>query len=379
MASPSSMTALRHTLLRRSRPLHFSTCSIRWASIVPYIITNTSHFTPPPPPLTLEQALEAHQHKQMSSLLEEQIKLEQSQRMRYQSELQLELARHRNAILEKQEKAAAVAAMQRKRGQEQEQELEKELELEVKAGARRRQSQLQLDTTTTSATTATDAAGLSIEVRGARESSSVQDDQETDKKLLESTNTNTTTYKTQAPYTTVAASIIDPRYRTMFGYRGPEHPKSTPADLAQLEQERLTHLTASFESSLDVKSTVTRISAENRVRLAMMDYTPSQIDSMTPEQASAVLHSAQHHHDNARQEHTHEQQLSSSKPTDTDADADANTCIQVGGTNAATSALVQDRPRKDEAIDEEGKEEQALRFSPDVMSSASFKVRGIHN
>ncbi|KAG0376473.1 hypothetical protein BGX24_007684 [Mortierella sp. AD032] len=319
----------------------------------------------------------------MSSLLEEQIKLEQSQRMRYQSELQLELARHRNAILEKQERAAAVAAMQRKRGQEQEQELEKELELEVKA-ARRRQSQLQLNTTTTSATTATDAAGLSTEVRGARESSSVQDDQETDKKQLESTNTNTTTYKTQAPYTTVAASIIDPRYRTMFGYRGPEHPKSTPAELAQLEQERLTHLTASFESSssllLDVKSTVTRISAENRVRLAMMDYTPSQIDSMTPEQASAVLlHSAQHHHDNARQEHTHEQQLSSSKPTDTDTDADANTCIQVGGTNAATSALVQDRSRKDEAIDEEGKEEQALRFSPDVMSSATFKVRGIHN
>ncbi|KAF9108370.1 hypothetical protein BGX29_000623, partial [Mortierella sp. GBA35] len=52
--------------------------------------------------MTLEQALEAQQHKAMS-LLEEQIKLEQSQRMRQQSELQLELARHRNAILERQQ------------------------------------------------------------------------------------------------------------------------------------------------------------------------------------------------------------------------------------------------------------------------------------
>ncbi|KAG0281610.1 hypothetical protein BGZ95_001464 [Linnemannia exigua] len=237
---------------------------------------------------------------------------------------------------------------------------------------------MRLDTTTSSSTTATAAAGSSAEVTGARKSSSVQDDQETNKKQLKSAN------KTQAPYTTVAASIIDPRYRTMFGYRGPEHPKSTPAELAELERERLSHLAASFESSsssssssllLDVKSAVTKISAESRVHLAMMNYSPSQIDSMTPEQASAVLHSAQHHHDNARQELTQEQQ-SSSKPTDTNADADTNTCVQVGGTQTTVSALVQDRPRKD---DEEGKEEHGLRFSPDVMSSVSLKARGMHN
>ncbi|KAF9905750.1 hypothetical protein EC991_001353 [Linnemannia zychae] len=318
----------------------------------------------------------------MSSLLEEQIKLEQSQRMRYQSELQLELARHRNAILEKQERAAAsvaTAAEVRRRGQELELAEEKIDESEVR---RRRHAQLQVD----------NAAATSVprsstqEETGVRELS-VQDDQESDSKQLKPTTATATTAK-QAPYTTVAASIIDPRYRTMFGYRGPEHAKSTPAELAQMEQERLAHLAAIFTSSSSsssltpsVKGAVARISAENRVRLAMMDYTPSQIDSMTLEQASAVLHSAQH--DNAFQEH-HSQEQSLSKPTDTD----ANTCAQVsGGTRETTVApgLVKDKCNKDEAIDEEeGMEGQqgdrmALQFTPDVMSSLSLKARGIHN
>ncbi|KAG0079758.1 hypothetical protein BGZ90_001739 [Linnemannia elongata] len=239
----------------------------------------------------------------MASLLEEQIKLEQSQRMRFQSELQVELARHRNAILEKQELAAL-----KRRGQ---------LEFEREQEKRRK---------------------------------------------------NSTT--TQAPYTTVAASIIDPRYRTMFGYRGPEHPKSTPEELAQLEQERRNILTAaltpSSSSSSSVKNAATRILAEDRVRLAMMDYTPSQIEAMTPEQASAILdpRSAQ-----PQEQQLLEQQSSSSKNTDTTTHTDANTCAQIGGTRTGTakaatvvSALVED-------INEE---EGTIRFAPDVMSSVSL-------
>ncbi|KAF9280744.1 hypothetical protein BGZ88_012009 [Linnemannia elongata] len=278
----------------------------------------------------------------MASLLEEQIKLEQSQRMRFQSELQVELARHRNAILEKQELAALKRRGQLEFEREQEKRRIEEEEEEV-----RRQSLQQTSTTVES----------NKETAGVREAS-VQA-QETDNKQQK----NSTT--TQAPYTTVAASIIDPRYRTMFGYRGPDHPKSTPEELAQLEQERRNILTAaltpSSSSSSSVKNAATRILAEDRVRLAMMDYTPSQIEAMTPEQASAIL--------DPRSAQPQEQQSSSSKNTDTTTHTDANTCAQIGGTRTGTgkaatvvSALVED-------INEE---EGTLRFAPDVMSSVSL-------
>ncbi|KAF9138487.1 hypothetical protein BG015_002357 [Linnemannia schmuckeri] len=204
--------------------------------------------------MTLEQALEAHQHKQMASLLEEQIKLEQSQRMRFQSELQVELARHRNAILEKQELAAL-----KQRGQmELEREQERRREEEEVAAVRRQQS-LQLTTTDTSSAAATAEA---IEETAAVRELSVQD-QETYSQQLKDISTATA----HVPYTTVAASIIDPRYRTMFGYRGPEHPKSTSAELAELEQERRNSLAASIpttSSSSSGKVAATRITAENR-------------------------------------------------------------------------------------------------------------------
>ncbi|KAF8946502.1 hypothetical protein BGZ47_000373 [Haplosporangium gracile] len=305
--------------------------------------------------MTLEQALEAHQHKQMVSLLEEQIKLEQSQRMRFQSELQVELARHRNAILEKQELAAL-----KQRGQlELEREQERREEEEI-AEVRRRQS-LQLTTTDTSSAA---AAAEAIEEAVAVRESSVQD-QETDNQRLK----NISTAMAQVPYTTVAASIIDPRYRTMFGYRGPEHPKSTPAELAELEQERRNSLAASIPTTLSLSSgkvATTRITAENRVRLAMMDYTPSQIEAMTPEQASAnlLLHSA-----HPQEQQVQEQQSSSSslKHTDT-TDTDANTCAQIGGTRTATptTAIVE------EINEEEEEDRRTLRFAPDVMSSVSL-------
>ncbi|KAF9134216.1 hypothetical protein BGX30_012012 [Mortierella sp. GBA39] len=306
--------------------------------------------------MTLEQALEAHQHKQMASLLEEQIKLEQSQRMRFQSELQVELARHRNAILEKQELAALKLRGQLEFEREQKGRRAEEEEEEL-----RRQS-LQL-----AATAAATAVEPIEEVAGVREAS-VQD-QESDNKQLK----NSTT--TQAPYTTVAASIIDPRYRTMFGYRGPEHSKSTPEELAELEQERRNTLTAtltpSSASSSSVKDTATRIPAENRVLLAMMDYTPSQIEGMTLEQASAILdlRSAQ-----PQEQQVQEQQSSSSlKHTDTTTDTDANTCAQTNGTKTATTAAtVVSALVEDISEEEEEEDRRTLRFAPDVMSSVSL-------
>ncbi|KAG0287414.1 hypothetical protein BGZ96_008650 [Linnemannia gamsii] len=266
----------------------------------------------------------------MASLLEEQIKLEQSQRMRFQSELQVELARHRNAILEKQELAALKRKGQLEFEREQEQERRRREEEEEKESAEAREA-------------------------------SVQDRENF-------------TATTQAPYTTVAASIIDPRYRIMFGYRGPEHPKSTPAELAELEQERRNTLAASnpttttttttsssFSPSVKVTAT-TRITAENRVRLAMMDYTPSQIEALTPEQASAILllsHSAHQ-----------AQEQSSSTLTHTDTDAttgtDANTCAQISGTRTTVSALVED------CNEEEEEDRRRLRFAHNVMPSVSL-------
>jgi hypothetical protein len=312
----------------------------------------------------------------MASLLEEQIKLEQSQRMRYQSELQLELARHRNAILEKQERAAAAiaaAAEVQRRGQGPELDKEEKDEGETQ---RRRQIHIQ----------------ASVEEKTGVNEASAQDDLGADRKNIKSTSTTTTTTK-QTPYSTVAASIIDPRYRTMFGYRGPEHPKSTPAELAQLEQERLADLASTFTSSpsssslsSSVNGAATRISAESRVQLAMMDYTPSQINSMTPEQANAILHSAQR--SNTPQEPSQAQ----SSPISQHTDVHTSTCAQVGGATKVTtqgttaSGLVEDR-RKDGAIDEEAEVEEQqeggdrvpLQFAPDVMSSLSLKARGIHN
>ncbi|KAF9547079.1 hypothetical protein EC957_008928 [Mortierella hygrophila] len=305
--------------------------------------------------MTLEQALEAHQHKQMASLLEEQIKLEQSQRMRFQSELQVELARHRNAILEKQELAALKLRGQLEFEREQKGRRAEEDEEEV-----RRQS---LHLTATAPTTAVESIE---EASGVREAS-VQD-QETDNKQLK----NSTT--TQAPYTTVAASIIDPRYRTMFGYRGPEHSKSTPEELAELEQERRNTLTAtltppSSSSSSSVKDTATRIPAENRVRLAMMDYTPSQIEGMTLEQANVILDLR-----SAQPQEQEQQSSSSLKHTDTTTDTDTNTCAQTNGTKTATAtaATVVSALVEDIINNEEEENRRTPRFAPDVMSSVSL-------
>ncbi|KAG0310697.1 hypothetical protein BGZ97_012398 [Linnemannia gamsii] len=303
----------------------------------------------------------------MASLLEEQIKLEQSQRMRFQSELQVELARHRNAILEKQELAALKRKGQLEFEREQEQERRRREE-EEEEEIRRRQQSLQLKTTTTNTTGAE-----SIEESTVSREASVQDRKtDNNKKSRNSTRT------TQAPYTTVAASIIDPRYRTMFGYRGPEHPKSTPAELAELEQERRDNLAASIPTTTTTASSsslsspsakvmaATRITAENRVRLAMMDYTPSQIEALTPEQASAILlpHFAYQAQEQSSSSLTH-------TDTDTTEDTRANTCAQIGDTRttaATASTLVEDCNEEEE----EDENRRRLRFTPDVMSSVSL-------
>jgi hypothetical protein len=72
--------------------------------------------------------------------------------------------------------------------------------------------------------------------------------------------------------------------RSMFGYRGPEqHPSHSllTTDMNGKEEQ--------------IKQSTTHrvpfmITAENRVRLTMLDYTPKQIDAMTPAQAHAILY-----------------------------------------------------------------------------------------
>ncbi|KAF9949489.1 hypothetical protein BGZ72_008755 [Mortierella alpina] len=154
--------------------------------------------------MTLEQLGQVQQRKQQS-LLEEQIQLEQTQRMRQQRELQLELAKHRNAILEQQHQQQLL---------------------------RRREHEKQL-----------------------------QEQQQENKQA----------------------------HRSMFGYRGPEHRMalSTTSEAATtLAEDDVDETLRSGVTSVQIPF---MIPAESRVQLAMMDYTPKQIDAMTPEEAQAIL------------------------------------------------------------------------------------------
>ncbi|KAF9932947.1 hypothetical protein FBU30_006933 [Linnemannia zychae] len=357
----SFSTTLRHTTnTALRRPLSLQ--SVRWASIVPYTITQASPFTPPPAPLTLEQALEIHQHKQMASLVEEQVKLEQSQRMRLQSELQVELAKHRDAILKKQE----LAALQR-RGQEEKDKMKEEAKLKEDEIQRKNSQQL--------SNGAENGSKASLEGTGAKASPC------NSRNPTKTSPVNVSDVAAaKAPYATIAASIVDPRYRTMFGYRGPEHPKSTPAELAELELKRREALSASIDSSQSLReknvAEIKRISVEDRVQLAMMDYTPSQIEAMTPEHASAILNQQEQEQKQVQEFLTQEQAQQPSltlKPTD----SEANTCTEIGGTRTEVLTLVEDSGET-ENCEEEG-DRKALRFSPDVLTSFVHKARGIHN
>ncbi|KAF9939195.1 hypothetical protein BGZ67_009776 [Mortierella alpina] len=186
--------------------------------------------------MTLEQLDQVQQHKQQS-LLEEQIQLEQSQRMRQQRELQLELAKHRNAILEQQHKQQLL------RRREHEQQLQEQQQENKQRPAEQGPCN---DT----------AAGDSV----------------------------------RHPTKTPPHPYVATQRRSMFGYRGPEHrmalSTTSEAVAATLAEEDVDETMQSDVTSVRVPFLM---AAESRVRLAMMDYTPKQIDAMTPEEAQAIL------------------------------------------------------------------------------------------
>ncbi|KAF9184200.1 hypothetical protein BGZ51_003487 [Haplosporangium sp. Z 767] len=264
MASPSTWsTALRlcSSNSTRRRPLSLqllpttssttNTSSVRWASIAPYVITQYTCYSPPPPPMTLEQ-VKQHQKRKQQSLLEEQMTLEQSQRMRQQLELQLELAKHRNAILEQQQ------LLQKQQEQQHKQRLEEEQ-------VRRRDQEV----SSTSTTTSTEKQQhKESQVQAKNTDPSCPTDQE----------------QTQAQR---RPQYVATQHRSIFGYRGPEHrmTMSTTASTDALIEEEHKHID---QVVVPVRIPF-MITAENRVRLTMLDYTPKQIDAMTPEQAHAIL------------------------------------------------------------------------------------------
>ncbi|KAF9283836.1 hypothetical protein BGZ68_005072 [Mortierella alpina] len=192
--------------------------------------------------MTLEQVDQFQQRKQQS-LLEEQIQLEQSQRMRQQRELQLELAKHRNAILEQQHQQQL---LRRREHEKQLQEL---------------QQQQQENNNQQS------AAGL----QQVPCNDSAADD------------------SGRHPIKTPTQPYVPTHRRSMFGYRGPEQRmalSTTSEAVASLPEEDIEE---SMQSGVTSARTPYMMAAESRVRLAMMDYTPKQIDAMTPEEAQAIL------------------------------------------------------------------------------------------
>ncbi|KAG0342634.1 hypothetical protein BG000_002841 [Podila horticola] len=212
--------------------------SVRWASIVPYTITVTS---PPDPPMTLEQVALAQQLKQQT-LLEEQIQLEKSQRARQQLELRQQLARHRNKILEQQ----------------------REEQKAVRAGK----------------------ASTAVATREEENTHRVGSEQDmTQASRRDQLSTEQHEQMTQATEESShdSSMFVGTRRRSMYGYRGPEH--STLTAGAEEEETRYAEVAAQSQRRV-------LVAAEDRVQLAMMDYSPKEIDAMSPEQVQCILSSS---------------------------------------------------------------------------------------
>ncbi|KAG0012853.1 hypothetical protein BGZ81_001345 [Podila clonocystis] len=217
-----------------------SSGSVRWASIVPYTITATG---PPAPPMTLEQVALLQQRKQQT-LLEEQIQLEKSQRARQQLELRQQLARHRNRILEQQKEEQK--AMRDGKASTTAETRAKDKEETQRVGDEQMQ--------------------LTHESR--RDSLSTRQNEEVTAATEESSHDS--------------SMFVGTRRRSMFGYRGPEHSTLT----AGTEEEETRYAEVAAQSQRRVL-----VAAEDRVQLAMMDYSPKEIDAMSPEQVQRILSS----------------------------------------------------------------------------------------
>jgi len=211
-------------------------------------VNEHAYYSPPPPPMTLVQ-VQQHQQRKQQSLLEEQVQLEQRQRMRQQRELQLELAKHRNAILEQQQQQNQLAQVRQKEQEQQQQQQESERKAAEKLAAE----------------------GLERKDLSA----AVQPELATQ-------------HDTTADETRTRPQFVATRHRSMFGYRGPEQKMEQGNELKEKNRKE--------EEDNEEEQVSTKpsripfmITAESRVRLALLDYTPKQIDAMTPQQAQAIL------------------------------------------------------------------------------------------
>ncbi|KAF9382967.1 hypothetical protein CPC16_009118 [Podila verticillata] len=183
---------------------------------------------PPAPPMTLEQVAQLQQRKQQT-LLEEQIQRETSQRARQQQELWLQLAKNRNRILEQQKK-----------------------EQERQAAATR------------------DGGVETMETRTREE---YEDTRDVEQETRRAVSTPQDEASREAGKPLHASTFVGTRRCSMFGYRGPETTEET-LPMATPKQRRVL------------------VAAEDRVKLAMMDYSAKEIDAMSPEQARTLLSSS---------------------------------------------------------------------------------------
>lgn len=271
--SSSSLSLSSSPLLLTTSPGSslFSAPTVRWASIVAsYAFTDSTCFSPPPPPMSTEQLQQVQRQKQQSKL-EDQILLEQSQRIRQQTELQLQLSRHRNAILEQQSKQQQLYEQDlQERRRRQQQQLQQQQQKQHKENEK---EDRELHQDTLASTTTRPSSN-----------SPRQEGNEVEQGMMQQGATSLSKEEQ-------SSNFVATRYRTMFGYRGPEHvqdaePIHEEDEEVRLRLEKDEH---AWSMTLPASPLSSLLSAEIRVQLAMMDYTPKHIDAMTLAEAQAIL------------------------------------------------------------------------------------------
>ncbi|KAF9973568.1 hypothetical protein BGZ73_003176 [Actinomortierella ambigua] len=264
---------------------------VRWASIVPYTIHNPN---PPPPPLSAEQALaqfqqqpqhgaplnpffgplpsqQPQQSPQQQTLTYEQ-QLEHQQRLRQQEELQLQLQNHRNALQQQQ--------LKRQIEQEQEQDQER-----VRGAHNEMRRAAALPMSEEAAT-----PSLQKEKMEGKLHSDQELREQADHKPTSQNNSTTAAMEEQQQ-----EQVLPRQRRSTFGYYVQSHYSRQQQGQLQQDQARPVRdlvqeaTTRTLSISTMLPKRVSKISFEDRVQLAMLDYTGSQIDAMSPEHAADIL------------------------------------------------------------------------------------------
>ncbi|KAG0262959.1 hypothetical protein DFQ27_002026 [Actinomortierella ambigua] len=298
------------TLFLTSLPATGATRHVRWASIVPYTIHNPN---PPPPPLTPEQVLAQLQQQepqygvpldpfqpfgqqqspqQPHPLTQEQLeqRLEHQQRLRQQEELQLQLQRHRNALQQQQLKR----------------QIEQELELELEQGQEQdhiKGGNAEMRGKIAASTTSEEAAARCHPKEETREDNNHHKNGQ-DLQQTSSEHRPTDHHHHSAPAATTTTEeeqqqrLLELRKqrRSTFGYYFQLHPtRQQQHGLQQPQQAQPVRdlvqeaVTRTLSISTILPKRVSKISFEDRVQLAMLDYTGTQIDAMAPERAAEIL------------------------------------------------------------------------------------------